>query len=351
MMHHQSPRRQAGGRNDQCRPQVRDQPQRAAQGGRALPDRAGPLHGGRAARGRRLRGLRAQPDGARRGARARGRRGAGDAGGAGGVHRGGPRGEAPELGRLRDGEEPRRQLRRRPGAADPRRDPCPLRRRGRGAGGRRDQGGGARRRRGGRRRVGRAAGARRDRRGRAGDPSRGAGQPRLRLGVRRRGRGRADLRRGGARDAARARRQPGDGDADGGAGGDRDLAGRAADRRLLGAGGVVAARRARGQARAAEGGGAGDDAGRGRRLRDQGVQLPGVFRRRLRGARARAAGALDEQPRRGDADRQPRARPCDGRGGGVRRGLPAAGAAGSAACRTSGPTTRRSASTSPRSWR
>ena len=58
----------------------------------------------------------------------------------------------------------------------------------------------------------------------------------------------------------------------------------------------------------------------------KGFNYPGVLRRRLRRARARAAGALDERPRRGHADRQPRPRPRDGGRGGVRRRLPAAGA-------------------------
>ena len=102
--------------------------------------------------------------------------------------------------------------------------------------------------------------------------------------------------------------------------------GAAAARGLLGAGGLGAARRAGRAARPGGRGGQGDDAGRGRRLRDEGLQLPGVFRRGLRRARARAAGALDEHPRRGDGERHRRARPCDGGGGGVRRRLPAAGA-------------------------
>ena len=213
-------------------------------------------------------------------------------------------------------------------------------------------GGGARRGRGDRRRLRRPAGARRDRRGRAGDPPRGAGQPRLRLGVRRRGGGGAGLRRGGARDAARARRQPGDGDADGAA---RLL------RRVGRTGGCTVGFSGQGvwglrdeladEARAADGGGAGDDAGRGRRLRDQGLQLSGVLRRRLRGARARAAGALDEHPRRGDADRQRRARPRDGGGGGVRRRLPAAGAPDRLRLEPRRLQRARTASTSPRSWR
>ena len=91
--------------------------------------------------------------------------------------------------------------------------------------------------------------------------------------------------------------------------------------------------------------------GRRRRLRDQGLQLPGVFRRRLRRARARAAGALDEHPRRGDADRQRRARPRDGGRGGVRRRATGCRRSASTASRTSAPTTRPTASSSPRSWR
>ena len=141
--------------------------------------------------GAAARGLRAQPGGARRGrAGSRSPRRAAMPGVLAVFTAADLAGKLGNCGRLRDGEEPRRQLRRRPAAADPGRGPGALRRRGDGAGGRRDPGGGARRRRGGRRRLRRAAGARRDRRGRAGDPSRGAGQPRLRLGVRRRGRGR-----------------------------------------------------------------------------------------------------------------------------------------------------------------
>ena len=86
-------------------------------------------------------------------------------------------------------------------------------------------------------------------------------------------------------------------------------------------------RRARRQARPARRGGAGDHARRRRRLRHQGLHLPGIFRRRLRRARARPPGALDERPRRGDADRQRRPRPRHRRRGRLRRRLPAAGAA------------------------
>ena len=143
-------------------------------------------------------------------------------------------------------------------------------------------------------RLRRPAGACGDGRGRAGDPPRGAGQRRLRLGVRRRGGGGGGFAAAAHTHAAGADRQPGDGDADGAA---RLLCGvgrRAAARGLLRAGRLGAAGRAGGAAGAAGGGGAGDDPGRGRRLRDQGLQLSGVFRRRLRGARAGAAGALDE---------------------------------------------------------
>ena len=127
--------------------------------------------------------------------------------------------------------------------------------------------------------------------------------------------------------------------------------GGAAARGLLGAGGLGAARRAGRAARPAGRGGAGDDAGRGRRLRDQGLQLSGVFRRGLRRARARAAGALDEHPRRGDAERQRRARPCDGGGGGVRRRLSAAGDPHRLRLEPRRLQRARTASRSPRSWR
>ena len=126
--------------------------------------------------------------------------------------------------------------------------------------------------------------------------------------------------------AARAGRQPGDGDADGAARLHAEWDGGAAARRVLRAGRLGAAGRARRQARACRKAAVRvTTPGRRRRLRDQGLQLSGVFRRRLRGARTGAAGALDEHPRRGDADRQRRARPRDGGRGGVRRRLPAAG--------------------------
>ena len=124
----------------------------------------------------------------------------------------------------------------------------------------------------------RSPGAHGDRRGRADDPPRGAGERRLRLVVRRRGRGRRHLRARRARHPARADRQPGDGDADGGARLLRRMGRHAAACRLLRPGGLGAEGRADREARPAGRGGAGDDARRRRRLRDQGLHLPGVLR-------------------------------------------------------------------------
>ena len=108
--------------------------------------------------------------------------------------------------------------------------------------------------------------------GRPADPPRGAGQRRLRLGLRRRGGGGGGLRGGGAYHAARADRQPGDGDADGAARLLRRVGRGAAARRLLRPGGLGAEGRAGREARPRARGGAGDDARRRRRLRDQGLQ-------------------------------------------------------------------------------
>ena len=237
-----------------------------------------------------------------------------------------PRRAARQPDEGRPGAQPRRLARGGAAAADPGRGAGALRRRADRAGGGGEPRRGDGRGRGHRRRLRRPAGACGDRGRRPDDPPGGSGQPGLRLGLRRRGGGGGGLRGGGAHHAARARRQPGDGDADGAARLLRGMGRAAAARGLLGPGGLGAARRAGRAARPGGRGGQGDDAGRGRRLRDEGLQLPGVFRRGLRRARARAAGALDEHPRRGDGERHRRARPCDGGGGGVRRRLPAAGA-------------------------
>ena len=161
-------------------------------------------------------------------------------------------GQARERDGLRDGEEPRRHARRRARAgrcspttvsATPARrsrwwSPRPARRR-------------STRPRLIACRLRRAAGARRDRRGRADDPSRGAGATSPTTGrSATRPRSTATFAAAAHTHPARARRQPGDGDADGGARLLRRMGRRAAPRRLLRPGGLGAEGRARREARA-----------------------------------------------------------------------------------------------------
>ena len=277
--------------------QVRNQPERAAQGGRALPDRPRALPRRRGARGRahavffrspvahaRIAGLDVAEAAAAPGVLAV-------------ITAADLDGKMTNAMDFEHGPEPRRQpgRRRRAGRCSPTTASATSARRSRWCVAE-TRAAGARRARADRLRLRRSAGAHGDRRGRAGDPPRGAGEPRLRLGLRRRGRGRGDLRARRAHHPARAHRQPGDGDADGAARLLRRVGRRAAARRLLRPGGLGAEGRARREARPAReavrvttpdvGGGFGI----------KGFTYPEYFAVAFAARAARPPGALDERP-------------------------------------------------------
>ena len=307
--------------------EVRHQPERAAPRGPALPHRPRPLSrrhrpGGRAR-------LRVLPQPGRPRHHHVPRRGccAGGSGRAPRSDRRGPRGPCREQGRLRHGAERRRHVRREAAPADPRRGPGALCRRDHRRDHRRQHHCRARRARPDRMRLRRIADPCGDRaRGRDHPPG-GARQCRLRLGTWRRRRRRCRLRGRRPYDTARTDRQPGDLECHGAARLHRPLGRRAAACRLFRSGRVGVARRTCQTPEARPQGGACHDAGCRRRLRHQGLQLSGIFRRRRGRAQARPARPVEEHARRGDAVGCRRARPCDRRRGRLRFRLPAAGAA------------------------
>ena len=179
---------------------------------------------------------------------------------------------------------------------------APRRRRGR-LRGRGDARPGARRGRADHGRLRQPAGGDRDRdreRARpAPGPRRRPEQPRLRLGVRRARGGRGRARQGGARGRAADRQQPPDLEPDRAARRARRVRGRQVHAPDLLAGRVAPARPDRRRDppdRAPEPPGA--DAGRRRRLRHQGVPLPGVRHARVRRPAGRAPGQVDRRAQR-----------------------------------------------------
>ena len=241
----------AGDRRGTGREQVRNQPECAAQGRHAVPDRHRALHRGRGAEGAlhavffrspvahgRIDGLDLG-DAAERPGRRRG------------LQRGRPRRQARERDGLRHRAQPRRLARGQAAPADARRRARLPRRRGDRDGRRRDPGGGARRDGDDRLRL-RAISPCIWRPRRAGPTIHpeapgnvgydwSFGDEAEVAGI---------FARGRARHPARADRQPGDGDADGGARLLRGMGRRAAPRRLLRPGGLGAEGRADREARA-----------------------------------------------------------------------------------------------------